>query len=370
MTVNDPFYESFQHYFRGSKAEITSRLEVYKRYLEPILLEGEVSLVDLGCGRGEWLELTKTWGFKPTGFDTDEGMLQHCRAMNLDVQNCDALSALKNYPDGSVAVISSFHLVEHLEFHDLRDLFNECVRVLAKDGILILETPNPEHPRVMGETFWLDPTHTRPLPPGFLSFLARYHGLHLHEIIRLNEKHSVNQHPNLHDVFNMTSPDFALIAVKTKNEKISKKFEDLFNLKVGTNFDHQIKQFDDRLAQRLNDIDKNISNALKRVIKSRLNYVFKKYPLILLNIIIVKIYTLIRKNSLILGALKKIISFNPKLEKYLIQFVRMNTQPSIHKLNLSQTPKDKHLFFNQYVYKNETENHRAQLYLSRLNKDQ
>lgn len=381
MTVNDPFYESFQHYFRGSKAEITSRLEIYQRYLEPILLEGELTLVDLGCGRGEWLELTKAWGFKPTGFDTDEGMLQHCREMNLDVQNCDALSALKNYPDGSVAVISSFHLVEHLEFNDLRDLLNECVRVLAKDGILILETPNPEHPRVMGETFWLDPTHTRPLPPGFLSFLASYHGLHLHKIIRLNEKHSVNLHPNLNDVFNMTSPDFALIAVKSKNEKIRKKIEDLFKLQVGTNFDHQIKQFDDRLAQRLNNIDKNISdienrvlrlilNALKRVIKSRLNYLFKKYPIILLNKIIVRIYSLIRKNSYILGALKKIISFNPKLEKYLIQFVRMNTQSSIQKLSLSQSATDKHLFFNQYVYKNEIETYQAELYLSRLNKDQ
>ena len=377
----DPFYENFQRYFRGEKAEIKSRLLAYKTYLDPILDGANIKLVDLGCGRGEWLELTQSWGFEATGFDTDEGMLEHCRSQNLTVEHCDALSALKKYPDASVAVISSFHLIEHLEFNDLRHLFLECVRVLSDDGVLILETPNAEHPRVMGETFWLDPTHTRPIPPGFLSFLAKYHGFNLHKIIRLNEKQSLNDQANLHDVFNLTSPDCALIAVKTENEKINKKYEDLFNLQVGTNFDHHIKQFDDRLAQRFNNIDKSISDiedrvlrliliALKRVIKSRLNYILKKYPAILMNIILVRIYSLIRKNSYILGVIKKIISFNPTLEKYLIQFVRMNTQSTIHKLSLSQTPKDKHLFFNQYVYKNEIENHRAQSYLSRLYKDQ
>ena len=185
---HDDFYEFFQKDFRGGRDEITERLSKYKVYLDPLLESENKHVIDLGCGRGEWLELLGAWGFEAIGYDLDDGMLEHCKKHHLNAHKGDALQALKEMKDGSKAVISSFHVIEHLTFQEIRLLFSECYRVLMPGGILILETPNTENILVMTETFWLDPSHIHPLPPGLLSFLARYHGFDLNVIIRVNER--------------------------------------------------------------------------------------------------------------------------------------------------------------------------------------
>ena len=84
------------------------------------------------------------------------------------------------------AVVSAFHLVEHVPIDYLIDLLNECYRVLAETGLLILETPNPENLTVGTWSFHMDPTHNKPLPPLLLEFLVQNAGFEDTAIVRLN----------------------------------------------------------------------------------------------------------------------------------------------------------------------------------------
>ena len=121
--MSDGFYRAFEERWRGSRELIKSRLRVYLPFAEPLLcLYPNPKAVDLGCGRGEWLELLKEAGFNAQGVDLDDGMLAVCRQLGLKVATQDATGFLKSLPDASHAVVSGFHLVEHIPFSDLQQL--------------------------------------------------------------------------------------------------------------------------------------------------------------------------------------------------------------------------------------------------------
>ena len=107
--MNDNFYRSFEDTYRGSRELIAGRLTVYLPFIQPLLkIYPDAAAVDLGCGRGEWLELLVTTGFKAKGVDIDDGMLQACHELGLDVAHLDALSALKELPSESLLIVSAF----------------------------------------------------------------------------------------------------------------------------------------------------------------------------------------------------------------------------------------------------------------------
>ena len=129
--------------------------------------------LDIGCGRGEWLELLKDNGISAQGVDLDEGMLKLCRINNLDVFKDDGIEFLKKQLDESLIIVSAFHVVEHIPFATLQFFISEALRVLKPGGVLIMETPNPENIKVATENFYLDPTHIKPIPSKLLSFFTR-----------------------------------------------------------------------------------------------------------------------------------------------------------------------------------------------------
>jgi O-antigen chain-terminating methyltransferase len=88
----------------------------------------------------------------------------------------------------SVGAVTALHVVEHLPFHDVLALIDEALRVLCPGGILILETPNPENLQVAANTFYLDPTHRRPIPPALLQFVAESCGFTDIEVQRLHPR--------------------------------------------------------------------------------------------------------------------------------------------------------------------------------------
>ena len=102
---------------------------VYLPFVAPFLgFCGVAKAVDLGCGRGEWLELLQELGFDAQGVDLDDGMLAACRERELKVQTGDAVAFLKGLPEASQAIVSGFHLAEHIPFADLQVLVAEaCV---------------------------------------------------------------------------------------------------------------------------------------------------------------------------------------------------------------------------------------------------
>lgn len=257
--MSSGFYRAFEDKFRGSREVIKARLKVYLPFIEPLKdIYPDASAVDLGCGRGEWLELLGEIGFSAQGVDINDGMLVACRELDLRVQTGEALSFLKNIPDESQAVISGFHLVEHIPFDNLQALVEESLRVLRPAGVLILETPNPENIVVGTSSFYLDPTHQRPIPPQLLSFLPEYYGFNKTKILRLQESGDLTNNDNLCllNVLNGVSPDYAVIAQKTAEDELlaltNQAFETEYGVtleRLATTYSQQAKQVEAKAEQ-------------------------------------------------------------------------------------------------------------------------
>ena len=234
--MSDQFYRAFEEKFRGPRTLIQQRLEVYLPFIKPVCVAYPDALVlDLGCGRGEWLELLQKNAIAAMGVDLDTGMLAACQQINLKVQCQDALESLKQLQDGSASVVSAFHLVEHLPFDRVKDLVAECHRVLKPGGVLIMETPNPENFMVATHNFYLDPPPLRTIPPDLLAFVPEYLGYESVKILRLQETAGVKTHPNLSmlDVLTGASPDYAVVAQKAGHTALKQSLQALFDQAFG-----------------------------------------------------------------------------------------------------------------------------------------
>lgn len=235
-----PFYRAFEDRYRGSRELIKSRLAVYLPFISPLQsLYANCTALDVGCGRGEWLELLLEQGFDPQGVDLDEGMLATCLEMQLPAVLGDALVALQNLPDESLTIVSGFHIAEHIPFESLQTLVSEALRVLKPAGLLILETPNAENITVGAHTFYMDPTHEKPIPSSLLSFLTEYSGFARNKVLRLQETERIIQAEklNLMDVLEGASPDYAVIAQKAAPASQLVLFDRAFNKSYGIALD-------------------------------------------------------------------------------------------------------------------------------------
>lgn len=190
----DTFYVEFEDKFRGSREDIKSRVKVYLPYIQKLPFEPEsVKALDVGCGRGEWLEILKENGYKNAkGIDLNRIMVAKSQELSLDVKQADVIEYLSSLEDESLSLITGFHIVEHLPFEVLMRLFQESYRVLQKDGIVIFETPNPENILVGAHYFYTDPTHINPLVPTTLYFIAQQNGFNDIEIKRLHKYSQYN----------------------------------------------------------------------------------------------------------------------------------------------------------------------------------
>ena len=253
------FYRAFEDEHRGSRDVIKERQRVYLPFIQPLNeLYPNSEAIDLGCGRGEWLELLSETGFQAQGVDLDDGMLAVCRERGLKVQTKDAIAGLKECADQSQSVVSGFHLAEHIPFDVLQTLVSESLRVLKPGGILILETPNPENIVVGTANFYLDPTHKQPIPPLLLSFLAEHLGFTRVKVIRLQSPVDLTagRKLSIHDVLGGVSPDYAIVAQKSASEDILRQLSFAFTPEYGVTlgmlaggYDQQIDvKFADALA--------------------------------------------------------------------------------------------------------------------------
>jgi SAM-dependent methyltransferase len=168
-------YAEFEDVFRGTRDEIIQRQKVYLDLLAGAC-QAEGPVIDIGCGRGEWLELLTQHDIEAIGVDTNESVLERARQRGLEVRSGDGLAFLADLPPSSVRAVSAFHFAEHIGLTDLMGLIDASLRALQPGGLLILETPNPTNLVVGAAAFYLDPTHRRPLHPQFLEFLVRARG--------------------------------------------------------------------------------------------------------------------------------------------------------------------------------------------------
>ena len=191
--VLDPLYLSFEDQFRGSRAEIKANLREYLSILERTGRKGPV--LDIGCGRGEWLELLGEEGYQARGIDSNRLMVEECRRHQLAVEEADLLEHLTALPDASQHIVTAFHVVEHLPFPVLIRFLDEVNRVLSPGGMAIFETPNPDNVLVGSRNFYYDPTHHNPLPSDTLRFLAEARGLCQVEVLPLHPVEASNRVP-------------------------------------------------------------------------------------------------------------------------------------------------------------------------------
>ncbi|HEY0405785.1 MAG TPA: methyltransferase domain-containing protein [Pyrinomonadaceae bacterium] len=185
--LHDALYLSLEESFRGSAAEIKERLQVYRPLIEQARIVSESQpLLDIGCGRGEWLELLREWNVPASGVDANRALIESGQARGLAVVEADVMTYLRQLPDASLGALTGFHIVEHLPLETLLRLLDEAVRVLKPGGLVIFETPNPENVLVGSCNFYFDPTHRNPLPAPVMKFFLESRGLLRVQIIRLN----------------------------------------------------------------------------------------------------------------------------------------------------------------------------------------
>ncbi|MCU0287333.1 MAG: class I SAM-dependent methyltransferase [Acidobacteria bacterium] len=183
----DDFYYDFEEKFRGSRDLVKSRLLVYLPYVKQTGgLNSMHGFLDIGCGRGEWLELLKENNVPARGIDLNMRMVSETRNRGLEVEHADVLIYLRKLPAHSLSGISGFHVIEHLPFAVLMAVLAEAYRVLVPDGVLILETPNPENFIVGSCNFYVDPTHRHPVMPIALGFMLNQSGFKEYESLQVS----------------------------------------------------------------------------------------------------------------------------------------------------------------------------------------
>ena len=174
-SIAPDLYVRLEQAFRGDPLLVATRQSQYLVHVRPSVTK-ETPLLDLGCGRGEWLSVLAEDGLEAWGVDENAEVIAICRQRGLTVELKSITNTLSSIPHRSLGAITLFQVLEHLQFSDVLDVLVKARQLLAPGGVLIAEVPNVENIRVGSGTFWIDPTHVRPLFPPVLRFLAEEAG--------------------------------------------------------------------------------------------------------------------------------------------------------------------------------------------------
>lgn len=205
----ETFYYRLEERYRGSRDEIKQRLLIYRNDLRAARERTGASglVVDIGCGRGELLEVLAEDKFQAIGVDSNPIQLDAARRQGLAVAEADALDYLRGLADQSVLAVTGIHFIEHIPFPQLAAVMQQVVRVLKKGGIAIFETPNPHNLIVGATTFYFDPTHVRQLPPEVTRILLEATGFSQVETRPLHPYENFDHIVKHHNI----NPDVAML---------------------------------------------------------------------------------------------------------------------------------------------------------------
>ena len=211
---NSDFYLDFENKFRGPTDEISRRLKAYDLLLEKVLnYSKKKKILDIGCGRGEWLKKCRELGFSCEGVEKDDSMVHSCVNQNLKIYKGDAIKVLKTLESSQFSIVSLFHVIEHLSHDQLLEVLKESKRLLTNDGILILETPSIDNLTVASRQFFLDPTHISPINPDALIFFLDYLGFNFSKYYFLNPGQFSDKEPSMiSSILSGVGQDLSVIA--------------------------------------------------------------------------------------------------------------------------------------------------------------
>ena len=171
----------FADRFRGSEEAIRERQKFYASRFQ-----GHSPVLDIGCGRGEMLEVLREAGIAAQGVDSSEESIAVCRSKGLDVERTDLFSYLRNLRAGALGGAVCCQVVEHLPPALLPELIHLLGEKLRPGALVAIETPNPECLAIFATHFYLDPTHRHPIPPALLRFYLEEAGFGSVDIERLS----------------------------------------------------------------------------------------------------------------------------------------------------------------------------------------
>ena len=179
---SDVLYRRIEDALRGGETEVREDVAPYVR-----LAADHPPVLDVGCGRGEFLAACREQKVDARGVDVNERSVADLRQRGLEAALGAVPSCFEGLADGSLGSILAVHVVEHLPHEALFALFREARRVLRPGGLLMIETPNAESIAMAASDFWRDPTHIAPRHPAALTVLAREHGFEIAEIRAVHE---------------------------------------------------------------------------------------------------------------------------------------------------------------------------------------
>jgi 2-polyprenyl-3-methyl-5-hydroxy-6-metoxy-1,4-benzoquinol methylase len=191
-------YTRFAERFRGSEDYVRGTQEFYVPFFE-----GVGRVLDIGCGRGEFLEVMRDHGVSARGIELSPESVSYCRSKGLEVEQADLFRYLSDLPEATEDAIFSAQVVEHLDPALLPEMIRLCASRLRKGGLLAIETPNPECLAIFASHFYLDPTHARPVPHPLLAFYMEEAGLGKIEVRHFSP--AVESFPEIQSL----PPDFA-----------------------------------------------------------------------------------------------------------------------------------------------------------------
>lgn len=187
-TEVDYSYLIFENRYRGGEDEVKQRLEIYpKIFLDVATVIGARPVLEIGCGRGELLELFKENQIKAYGVDMDSGMIEHCRSKGLEVVLANAMEHLSGLADASLGGLIGVQLVEHLTQSQLENLCSLAKRKVVPGGRIVFETIDASSIVAQTLHYTRDPTHKWPLQPDTLESVVNKAGLKVVEIRKLRE---------------------------------------------------------------------------------------------------------------------------------------------------------------------------------------
>ncbi len=198
-------YTEFEDKFRGHEADIIKRQSAYLP-----LLRKHALVADLGCGRGELLEVLRKAHVEALGVELHPQQAQRCSDKGLRVEPADFMSWLPAQADGAFGAITALQVVEHLHLSEVDRLIREAFRALRPGGLILLETVNPHSPDAM-EWFYIDPTHKRPVYPEILELLLASAGFIKRELRFQSLSASA---PKGAELNSRTGSDFAIWGIK------------------------------------------------------------------------------------------------------------------------------------------------------------
>ncbi|MDZ4800330.1 MAG: class I SAM-dependent methyltransferase [Bryobacteraceae bacterium] len=174
-------YNRFSDRFRGDETYVRERQQFYIPYFRECQ-----NVLDIGCGRGEFLELLRDASVPARGLDLDDESVAICRTKGLQAETGDVFVWLASEPDGSFDGIFASQVIEHLTPSQVPRFVKLCAEKLRHGGVIALETPNPECLAIFATHFYIDPTHQRPVPAPLLVFYFEEFGLGNIEVHKLS----------------------------------------------------------------------------------------------------------------------------------------------------------------------------------------